>query len=75
MLELMSYGLTGLATVVVIAFCFAFSEEFSLVSEKHLIETKDKAHQPLSRRSGEKRIGTLYGGVTDQCVWGEAFHG
>jgi hypothetical protein len=75
MLELMSYGLIGLAAVVVIAFCFAYGEEFPPPLEKHLIGTKDNAHQPLSRRSGDRRFGALYRGVTGESMRGKAFHG
>ena len=74
MLELMSYGLTGLAAVVVMAFCFAYGERSSLAPEKHSIETKNKAHEPLSRRSAEG-FGALYSGVTGESVLEEVFHG
>jgi hypothetical protein len=71
----MSYGLTGLAAVVVIAFCFAYSDEFSPVPGKHSVHAKDKSHGPLSRRSGEKRLGVMYSGVTRESMRGEAIHG
>ena len=74
MLELMSYGLTVLAAVVVMAFCFAYGEESSLIPEKHSIDRKDKAYQPLSRRSAEG-FGALYSGVTGESVLEEIFHG
>ena len=59
MLELMSYGLTGLAAVVVIAFCFAHGDEFSPGLEKGSIDQMDEALWPLSRQSGERRAGHL----------------
>jgi hypothetical protein len=45
-LELMSYALTGLAALVIIAACFAYSEEFSLAPEKHKINPMDEANWP-----------------------------
>jgi hypothetical protein len=41
MLELMSYGLTGLAAVVVLAFCFAYSEALSPGQDKRSIESDE----------------------------------
>ena len=75
MLELMSYGLTGLAAVVVIAFCFAYSADFSLVLGKHSIDTKDRTRRPLYRCSGERGFGAMYSGVTGESLRGGAFHG
>ncbi len=74
MLELMSYGLTGMAAMVVTASCFAFSEEFSLVLEKRPIHLMDRPRWPLSRRSVERSSGTAYSGVPGKSVPGEAFH-
>jgi hypothetical protein len=74
MLELMSYGLTGLGAVVVLAFCFAYSEEFSPIPGKHSVHAKDKSHRPLSRCSGEKRFGSMNGGVRGESLREEAFH-
>jgi hypothetical protein len=34
MMELTSYGLTGLATVLIIAFCAAFNDEFLSIRKK-----------------------------------------
>jgi hypothetical protein len=75
MLELMSYGLTGLAAIVVIASCFVYREEFSAGPEKRSIDLINKAHWPLSRRSGEKSAGATYSGVPTESVRGEALHG
>ena len=52
MLELVSYGLTGLAATVVMAFCSAYSGEFYLPG-KPLIDQTDKALGVFSRQSGE----------------------
>jgi hypothetical protein len=75
MLELMSYGLTGQAAIVVIAFCFAYSETFSPGQEKHSVDRMNEAHWPLSRRSGERSTGPLYNGNPNESVRGEALHG
>jgi len=75
MLELVSYGLTGLAAVVVIAFCFAYSETFSPGQEKRSIDRMNEAHWPLSRRSGEGSTGTIYNGNRNESVRGAALHG
>ncbi len=74
MLELMSYGLTGMAAMVVTASCFAFSEEFSLALEKRPIHLMDRPRWPLSRRSCERSSGTVYSGVPGESAPGEAFH-
>jgi hypothetical protein len=75
MLELVSYGLTGLAAVVVIASGFAYSDEFSLGLEKRSIDLMDKPHWLLSRRSGERSANPTCRSVPNGFVRGEAFHG
>ena len=72
MLELMSYGLTGLAAVVVIAFCFAYGDEF-LFLEQRSIDLMDKAHAPPSWQSGERNSNAIYSGVPNEPARGEAF--
>jgi hypothetical protein len=72
MLELMSYGLTGLAAAVVVAFCFAYGDEFPLL-EQHSIDLMDKAHSFPSWQSGERNAGAIYSGVRNESVRGEAF--
>jgi hypothetical protein len=74
MLELVSYGLTGLAAMVVMASCFAYSDDFSLRGRRS-INLTDKAHWLLSRRSREKSAGSIFSGVPSKSVPGEAFHG
>ena len=54
MLELMSYGLTGLAAAVVLASCFAYSDESSTAREKRSTVYNDKACWPASRQTGER---------------------
>ena len=44
MLELTIYGLMGLAVVLVIAFFFAFVDEFPAVREKVLVRSISNAH-------------------------------
>jgi hypothetical protein len=79
MLELVSYGLTGLAAIVVIAFCFAYGETFSPGQEERSIDRMNEAHWPLSRRSCERSTGTgagtIYSGNPNESVHGEALHG
>ena len=43
MLELMSFGLTGLAAAVAIAFCFAYRDELSRAWEKSSFDLIDTA--------------------------------
>jgi hypothetical protein len=74
MLELVSYALTGRAARVVMAPCFAYSDEFPLRG-KRSINLTDKAQRLLSRRSGEKSTGSIFSGVSSKSVPGEAFHG
>lgn len=74
MLELVSYGLTGLAAMVVMASCCAYSDEFPLRG-KRSINLTDIAFGLLSRRSGERRTGTVCSVVPSKPVPGEAFHG
>jgi hypothetical protein len=44
MLELIMYGLMGLAATLVIAFCFAFVDEFSPVRNKSSLHLINNAH-------------------------------
>jgi hypothetical protein len=53
MLELMSYGLTGMAAMVVLASGFAYRDEFSLRGNPS-INLTNKALGLLSQRSGER---------------------
>jgi hypothetical protein len=44
MLELTIYGLVGLAAMLVIAFCFAYADEFSPAREKSSFDLINSAH-------------------------------
>jgi hypothetical protein len=72
MLELMSYGLTGMAAMVVLASGFAYRDEFS-VRGKRSINLADKALELLSWRSGKKH--RAHSRVTSKSVPREIFHG
>ena len=54
MLELMSYGLTGLAAAVAIAFCFAYRDELSRAWEKSSFDLIDStpSSDPSTRFGG-----------------------
>jgi hypothetical protein len=67
MLELVSYGLTGLAAVVVIALCFAYGDEFPFL-EQRSIDLMDKAHSLPSRQSGERNAGAIDSDVPNESV-------
>ena len=43
MLELMSYGLTGLVAIVLVAFCFACKGGFASLGDKHSSRSMDGA--------------------------------
>jgi hypothetical protein len=70
MLELMSYGLTGLAAVVVMASCFAYSDKSSTAGEKRSTVYDDKACWPTSRRIGERGPGAIDKSAIDNGVPG-----
>jgi hypothetical protein len=72
MLELVPYGLTGLAAIVVTASGFAYSDEFSLRGRRS-INLAAKALGLPSRRSGQRH--RAHSGVPGKSVPGEAFHG
>jgi hypothetical protein len=72
MLELVSHGLTGLAAVVVIAFCFEYCDEFSLL-EQRPIELMDKTPRLLSLGCGKQSANNIYSGVPNESVRREAF--
>lgn len=74
MLELVSYGLTGLATSVVVAFCAAYREELSLVLELRSI-VMDKEYWLLSRQSSERSAGGVYSGLPNESARREGFRG
>jgi hypothetical protein len=44
MLELTIYGLVGLTAMLVIAFCFAYADEFSPAREKSSFDLINSAH-------------------------------
>jgi hypothetical protein len=73
-LELVSYGLTGLAATVVMAFCCAYSDAISL-REKRSIDLMNRRHSPLSLRAGERSAGSISIGVSSKSAPGETFHG
>jgi hypothetical protein len=62
MLELMSYGLTGLTAMLVMAFCFAYGDELPRTREKSSYGLINNAHvndYPLSRGSFRNDRGIL----------------
>jgi hypothetical protein len=73
MLELVSYGLTGLAAMVVMASCCAYGDELYLRGKRLIILT-DKALGLIARRSGERRTGTIYRWVPSKSVPGVTLH-
>jgi len=48
MLELTSYGLTGLVAMLVVAFCFAFSDELAPRKEESSFDPIQNVHLPGS---------------------------
>lgn len=74
MLELVSYGLTGLTAMLVVASCCAFSSEFYL-PKKRAINLTNKALELFYRRSGERSTGTIYRDVLSRSVPGVTLHG
>jgi hypothetical protein len=74
MLEVVSYGLTGLAAVVVMASCLAYRDEFSLW-RKHKVNLMNRRVWPLSLRAGQRSAAAFCSGVSSKPVPGEAFHG
>jgi hypothetical protein len=74
MLELICYGLTGIAAMAALASGFAYRDEFSLRG-KRSINLAGKALGLPSRRSGERSTGAIYSGVPHKSLPGEAFHG
>ena len=73
MLDLMSYGLTGLTAVVVLAFCFAYGDESPLLERS--IDLINKAHPLPFWRSGERNVSAIDSGTPNESVRGEVFHG
>ena len=73
MLELVSYGLTGLAATVVTAFCCAYSDAISLRG-KRSINLTNKRHWSLLLRAGGRSTGAICGDVSSKLVPGETFH-
>jgi hypothetical protein len=74
MLEVVSYGLTGLAAVVVMASCLAYRDEFSL-RRKRPVNPVNRRDWPLSLRAGQRSADALCRAVSSKSVPGEAFHG
>ena len=74
MLELVSYGLTGLAAMLVMASCSAFGGEFYLRG-KRSINLMDKALGRFFPRSGERSTGTRHRDVRSRSVQGGTLHG
>ena len=74
MLEVVSYGLTGLAAVLVVASCLAYRDESSLRRKRsvNLVNGKD---WPLSLRSGQRSAEVFCSCVSNRSVPKEAFHG
>jgi hypothetical protein len=74
MLELVSYGLTGLAALVIVASCLAYSGEFSLWG-KRSIDPTDKPLGLCSRRFGERGTVSPSVGVPGESAQREALYG
>jgi hypothetical protein len=74
MLELVSYGLTGLAALVIVASCLAYSGEFSLWG-KRSIDLMDRRRWPLSLRVLGVLSPTLSVSGPSESVQGEALYG
>jgi len=74
MLELVSYGLTGLAATVVMAFCCAYSDASSLRG-KRSINLMNKRHRPLLLRAGGRSTAAVSGDVSSKLAPGETLHG
>jgi hypothetical protein len=74
MLEVASYGLTGLAAVLVMASCLAYRDEFSLRRKRpvNLVNGKD---WPPSLRSRQRSAEAFCSCVSNRSVPKEAFHG
>jgi hypothetical protein len=72
MLELMSYGLTGMAAMMILASGFVYRDEFSLRG-KRSINLTGKALGLRSRRPGEEH--RAHSGDTSKSVSREVFHG
>jgi hypothetical protein len=60
MLELTIYGLVGLTAMLVIAFCFAYADEFSPAREKSSFDLINNAHlndfQTIETGTGRPRL-------------------
>jgi hypothetical protein len=74
MLELVSYGLTGLAALVIVASFCASSGAFYFRG-KRLINLTDRELGLLSQRSGERSTGIIDRSVLRRSVQGVTLHG
>lgn len=74
MRELVTYGLTGLAAMVVMVSRRAYGSQFYLQG-KRSINLTDKALGLFTRRSGERSTCTIYRFVPSKSVPGGAPHG
>jgi len=74
MLEVVSYGLTGLAAVLVVASCLAYRDAYPLRRKRpiKLVIGKD---WPPSLRSGQRSAEAFSRCVSNGSVPKEAFHG
>ena len=55
MLELVSYGLTGLVAMLLVAFCFACKNHSASLGDKHLFRSADYAKLSDTKGIGECR--------------------
>jgi hypothetical protein len=74
MLEAASYGLTGLAAVVVMASCLAYRDEFS-IRRKRPVNVMNRRDSPVSLGAGQRNANAFCSGVSNKSVPKEAFHG
>jgi hypothetical protein len=63
MLELTMYGLIGLAAMLVIAFCFAYADEFSPLREQSSFDRINNAILNDCQKMTEYRDSTVPGAV------------
>ena len=62
MLELMSFGLTGLVALLLVAFCFAWKDEFASFNDKPssgpICDAELRHPKPVEGRTGAANVDT-----------------
>jgi hypothetical protein len=61
MLELTSYGLTGLVAMLTVVFCFAFKDDCALAKKTPSLDPIDNAHLLRTPMPVETGPGAVYG--------------